>query len=251
MRTPNNPIAKDMIMYTRDEAKSESARLRDILNDLGHNIGHSHALEVVARLRGYSDWNTCAAAFDAKADILPIPQGWKAGGDRREYYDIGIDSSLRFKGAHPAVIRYRESSPAEATGFATFMQSFDADSFKGKRLCLSAFLKCEDCNGAVTLWLRADSHSKEAIAFDNLEEKGVAHANGPISGSVHWSQRRIVLDIPEAAERISFEFYVRGKGNGYGAGFSLEDVSQSVPTTVGARSGLDAPVNLALSVSEA
>ena len=89
--------------------------------------------------------------MDKKREILPIPKGWQASGDRREYYDIGVDTAEVFDGLHPAVIRYRQNAPKEAAGFAAFVQSIDADEYRGKRVKFSATLKCEDCDGAVTV----------------------------------------------------------------------------------------------------
>jgi len=232
-------------MHTRDQVKARAAKLRDILKELGNDINHAHALEAVSRLQGYKDWNTCAAAMDRKEKVLPIPKGWQAGGDRREHYDIGIDNAVMFDGAHPAVIRYRQNAPDDATGFATFMQSFDADGYQGKRLKFSAVMKCEDCDGATTIWMRADSDTVQAVAFDNLEDREGA-SNGPISGSTDWSERTIVLDIPTSAAKISIGFYVRGQGAGYATGFAIEEVAVDVPVTTGRRTGRDGPVNMGL-----
>lgn len=231
-------------MYTRDQVKSRATKLREILKDLGYDITHAHTLEAVARLQGFKDWNTCAAVMDKKENVLPIPQGWQAGGDRREHYDIGIDTTLMFEGIQPAVIRYRENAPQNATGFATFVQNFDAEGYRGKRVRFSSAIMCEGCDGAATIWVRADSDTVQAVGFDNLESKGVGDPSGPISGTTEWTKRTIVLDIPETATKMSIGFYLRGKGAGYAAGFSLEQVSKTTPLTSGERVGRSDPVNL-------
>ena len=231
-------------MYTRDQVKARATKLREILKDLGNDVTHAHTLEAVARLQGFKDWNTCAAVMDKKEKVQPIPKGWEAGGDRREHYDIGIDTSAMFDGVHPAVIRYRENAAQNATGFATFVQSFDAEDYRGKRIQFSSTIMCEDSDGAATVWVRADSDTVQAVGFDNLESKGVGQPNGPISGTTDWTKRSIVLDIPEAATKMSIGFYLRGKGAGYAAGFSMKQVSENTPLTSGGKVGRSDPVNL-------
>ncbi|MFK7856248.1 MAG: glyoxalase superfamily protein [Granulosicoccus sp.] len=160
-------------MYSHDDAKSRAKKVRTILKELGHDISHATALEVIARQFNFKDWNTCSAALQKQGMVLPIPTGWRSGGDLPDHYDIGIDQSIAYKGIHPAVIRYKHSSPIYAKGYANFIQSFDPVDYRGKRIHFSSTLKCEGCDGAVTLWLRADSNGRRAIAFDNLEDNGI------------------------------------------------------------------------------
>jgi len=233
-------------MYSREDAKLRAKKLRTILHQLGHEVTHATSLEVIAQLNHFKDWNTCSATLDKRGEVLPIPHGWQSSGDRREHYDIGIDHSIMYSGTHPAVIRYKSTAPKEGTGFATFMQSFDAVGYRSKRLQFSSRLKSEDCDGAVTIWVRADSSNKSAIAFDNLEGQGVGETNGPISGSNDWTQRAVVIDIPAEAEKISIGFYVRGRGTGYAAGFTLNQVSTDIPVTSGPTNSSSEPVNMQL-----
>jgi hypothetical protein len=233
-------------MHSRADAKARATKLRAILQDFGHTISHANALEIIARQWHYKNWNTLAAALDKRGEVMPVPPGWQASGDRREDYDIGIDQSIMSMGMHPAVIRYKATAPDQGTGFATFMQSFDAVGYRGKRVQFSSTLKSEECDGAVTIWLRADSDSRRAIAFDNLEGKGTGADNGPIAGNTDWTQRTIVLDVPEAATSIAMGFYVRGKGAGYAAGFALNAVSTDIPLSTAPTNGHSDPVNMML-----
>lgn len=233
-------------MYSHDDAKARAKKVRAILKDLGHDISHATALEVIARQFNFKDWNTCTAALEKRGLVLPIPAGWQSGGDLPDHYDIGIDQSILHQGLHPAVIRYKQSAPIEAKGYANFTQSFDPVDYRGKRIQFSSTLKCEGCDGAVTLWLRADSNSRRAIAFDNLEDKGIGASNGPISGTTDWTQRTIVLDIPPEATSISIGFYVRGKGAGYAAGFAMNSVSKDIPLSAPVSNGHSQPLNMTL-----
>lgn len=51
-------------MYTPTQAKAQAARLRDMLSSMGHEIKHSHCLEVIAQVEGYPDWNTHTAELN-------------------------------------------------------------------------------------------------------------------------------------------------------------------------------------------
>ncbi|MFK8079555.1 MAG: glyoxalase superfamily protein [Granulosicoccus sp.] len=239
-------------MYSRDDAKVRATKLRTILKNLGHDINHAHALEVIAGQYNYKNWNTCAAALDKRADIFPVPRGWQVSGNSQlARYEIGIDKSLTHVGAHPAVIRYKASEPRDGSGFATFMQSFDPVGYRGKRVQFSATLMCEDCDGVVTIWLRADGKNRGSIAFDNLEDKGVGEENGPISDTTTWTQRTIVLDIPEETKSLSMGFYLRGQGAGYATGFMMNEVSQDMPLSVDSPSYTSQePMNLQLRLTQ-
>ncbi len=235
-------------MYSRDDAKARAKKLRTILRQQGLAISHASSLEVIAQQNNHKDWNTLAATLDKRERDLPMPNGWYAGGDRRDHYDVGTDLSIEYFGLHPTVIRYKNDAPELAIGYAALTQSFNPVAYLGKRMQLSSTLKCEDCDGAVTIWLRADSTSRgKTVAFDNLEENGIGSDNGPISGTTDWTQRTIVLDIPADTSKISLGFYVRGKGAGYAAGFSMSPVSKNIPVSSHFLSLIEQPAGATLS----
>ena len=49
--------------------KSEARALREVRAKAGTPIGHSAALEEVARQHGYRDWNTAAAAMPERIHV--------------------------------------------------------------------------------------------------------------------------------------------------------------------------------------
>jgi len=149
-------------MYSHDDAKVRARKVRSVLKELGHDISHATALELVARQHNFKDWNTCVAALEKRGAVLPIPSGWYVGGDQTDNYDVGIEQSITYQDINPAVIRYKHTASNQATGYATLTQSFDPVDFRGKRVQFSSPLKCDGCNGAVTIWLRADSDTQRA-----------------------------------------------------------------------------------------
>lgn len=56
-------------MFTVDEAKAMSRRLRSALARRGHIVNHSEALELVASQLGHRDWNTARAMLAHEADV--------------------------------------------------------------------------------------------------------------------------------------------------------------------------------------
>lgn len=51
------------------ELKTRATKLRQVLGDHGHQLKHSESLEVISKIDGYSDWNTCVAGIGAKRKI--------------------------------------------------------------------------------------------------------------------------------------------------------------------------------------
>lgn len=102
------------LTITLDEAKAMAARLREaIAGDAA--IGHSRALELVAKQLGHRDWNTCHAALAAasKANasddgatplLVPILRTFP-GGEARDFYcgylGFRVDWEHRFEPGLP------------------------------------------------------------------------------------------------------------------------------------------------------
>jgi len=51
-------------MYTTSEVKAHATILRDVLSGMGHEVKHSHCLEVISNIEGYPDWNTHTAELN-------------------------------------------------------------------------------------------------------------------------------------------------------------------------------------------
>ncbi|OSP55886.1 glyoxalase superfamily protein [Pseudoruegeria sp. SK021] len=68
-------------MTTIHDAKDQARQIRASLADTGTPISHAQALERVAHLHGFRDWNTCAAALADQP-----PHGWVKDGRVRGHY---------------------------------------------------------------------------------------------------------------------------------------------------------------------
>lgn len=164
-------------------------------------------------------------------------KGWFLSGGNPFLYEMGIDQKIVHQGKASG---YLKSKTVQDSGeFATMMQEFRADRYKGKRVKLSGFIKTENVQSFCGLWMRVDSSLEDVLQFDNM-------SNRPIIGTNNWNQYSIVLDIPDNSATISFGVMLMGKGHVWMDGLTFEEVDESVPTTnVDIKHVLhDKPINL-------
>lgn len=199
-------LKEEQIMRDFREAKTMAKTLRLELTDREVYLSHSNCLEIVARQFGYGNWNMLAAKIDtsdAPGQRLTMPEGWRSRGRNSEYYELGIDPDAK----NGTALIYHWDERTQVTDFATMMQSIAADEFRGKRMQLSAVLKTAEVTGVGTLWMRVDGRSGRRLGFDNMEQRP---KDGPLTKTCDWTERQIVLDIPDAAQNIHYGFFLRG-----------------------------------------
>jgi len=159
----------------------------------------------------------------ARADM---PSGWITAGSHPQDYEIGLDRNVSYTGRSSAYIK----AVASPRGFATLMQEFKADLYRGKRVRLSAHVKAMDVKDWAGLWMRVDgekpagSSRPTTLAFDNM-------FNRPIKGTTDWTRYEVVLDIPEHAAIIAFGVLLNGRGEIWSDKFEFDLVDASVPVT--------------------
>lgn len=225
-------------MNASRDPKSMAKTLRNDLADYGCELSHSQCLEIVAHQLGHADWNTAAASLAQDSfGPLQLPLGWQVAGSNATDYRIGIDPDAP---GSPATIQSLEHRGPH-TGFATLVQMVDAAAFRGKRLQLSVELSCAHVTGAATIWMRIDDAVGRNIRFDNMEDR---RAHGVLTGTQDWTERRIVLNVPEGADTLHYGFYLRGEGQCWSRAFDLREVDDSVRVTSDGRKVLDQPMNL-------
>ncbi|MEH3144975.1 MAG: glyoxalase superfamily protein [Methylobacterium frigidaeris] len=238
-------------MRTHRDAKLMARTLAEELTRHNTPLPLGTCLDIVARQFGLANWNVLAARLEEKPASSPVPApppgppmpaGWQVTGSKPHLYEAGIDAGMPHGAGAAAVIRSRfaPGDPQAADpGFATLMQSVRAEAFRGQRVSLRADLKTEAVSGAATLWLRIEGQPRQILAFDNMEERAL---DGVLTGTRDWVERRIVLDVPEAARTLHFGFYLRGGGKTWAGGFALEPATADVTAPV---TSLPArPVNL-------
>jgi hypothetical protein len=154
-----------------------------------------------------------------------MPSGWVVAGSDPKNYEIGLDQNVSYTGRSSAYIKEVQSSK----GFATLMQSFRADLYRGKRVRLSAYVKSVDIQRWAGLWMRVDgqpqgSSRPVSLSFDNM-------GNRPIKGTTEWARYEIVLNVPVEAVAIFFGALLEGHGTLWSDNFEFGVVDASVPIT--------------------
>lgn len=192
-----------------------------------------------------------------------VPKGWILAGNAVNRYAVGTDSGQGAPLGH-RFVRIRSNPPWLSTGtniasrdkpkdeaalaqvppFATVMQSFRADAYRGKRMRLSALLQTTEVSDAAGLWIRVEAQNGRLLAFDNMESRQLA-------GTTPWQRHDIVLDVPEEGATIAAGFLLAGSGEVKAADFQFEPVDASVPVTAPPvrspeQTLPDAPANLQL-----
>jgi hypothetical protein len=215
-------------MHTFLDSKLMAKALRAALSERRIDIGHSEALELVARQFGFANWNILSARIE-EAELTPLrlPDGWHVAGHTNEAnYRLGLDPAT--PGA--ALIESRpgrsEAIDRSAGETAVLMQSILADPWRGSRLRLIAELRTEDADTA-TIWMRIDPTEGHHLHFDNLMQR----PGGPLTGTRGWTERQIVLDVPAAAATIHYGVLLRGSGRVWARRFALEAVGADVAVT--------------------
>ena len=152
------------------------------------------------------------------------PPGWTKNGAKAESYLTGVDANETWGGMASA---YVESlTPKVEGGFGGMMQTISADSYAGKRVRLSGWIKTADANeGGGHLWMRVDGQERgQMLGFDNMD-------NRPVRGTSDWQEASVVLDVPAGAKALNYGFFVSGGGKMWVNGQRIEVVAPEVPTT--------------------
>lgn len=228
-------------MHSFLDSKHMAKALRQALAERGQEISHSDALELVARQFGFANWNMLSARIEA-AQLTPLelPSGWHVASHTNEgNYRLGIDPKL----PGTALIESRpdrsDAIDRAAGETAVLMQSILADPWRGGRLKLTAELRTEDAETA-TLWMRVDPAEGRYLRFDNL----LRRPGGPLEGSTGWTERHIVLEVPDSAATIHYGFFLKGSGKVWARRFALEAVGPDVASTEPGPRYLSRPTNL-------
>lgn len=150
-----------------------------------------------------------------------IIHGWILSGSAPEYYQMTLDQQTFHTGHQSALLK--NISDVNSQQFATIMQQFQAEKYRGKRLKLTCYIKTEDVEKCGA-WMRVDDNNGDVLQFDNMD-------NRPITGTNEWNHYTIVLDVPEESMSIHFGVLLIGKGKVWMDGFQFVEVSEHVPTT--------------------
>jgi beta-lactamase regulating signal transducer with metallopeptidase domain len=154
--------------------------------------------------------NTSATATPAAA-TSGAPKGWVQNGSdpkASKAYEVGVDSTQPYK--KPVSVYVKSLGPKTSEDkykFGGMMQMCRAESFRGKRLKFTGYVKTLDVAGTANLWFRVDGENGKILAFDNMSDR-------PIKGTTDWKEYSVVLDVPETATALAYGIFVSGSGAG-------------------------------------
>lgn len=153
---------------------------------------------------------------------IGAPGGWSPwGGGNTSHFVCGRDHALKVEGERSATLY---STKALKGQLGTLKQTVQAIRYAGKRVRLRGQLRhagLEDWGG---LWMRADSQTMNAVAFDNMRDR-------KLTGSGDWQECEIVLDIPGNARQLTYGVLILGRGQIWIDDLSLEVVGPEVAPT--------------------
>lgn len=119
-----------------------------------------------------------------------------------------VDHTVAHGGRASGYVRQKVSDP---TGYGTLMQVFAADDYRGKRLCMSGYIKVENVAGWASLWMRVDGPEGETMQ------------DRPVTGTTDWEKFEIILDVPQDSVKIAFGVLLEGAGQVWVDDFQFRD----------------------------
>jgi hypothetical protein len=208
-----NQIKQRIIMIT----KYQSTNARRLV------LGAASILAVSAGLLIADETGNTSNAATPAAATSGAPKGWGKNGSDPEAYDVGIDPTQPYK--KPVSVYVKSLDPKATEGkFGGMMQMCRAESFRGKRLKLTGFIKTLDVVGTANLWFRVDGEVGKMLAFDNMSER-------PIKGTTDWREYSVVLDVPENANALAYGIFIAGAGMAWLNDVQLIEVDSDVKST--------------------
>ena len=162
-----------------------------------------------------------SASPHRQTSVVSKAEGWSfaiggdgtPGGQSATEYMAGRDKITAHSGTSSVTIKSLSDKPQH---FRAITQGIRANAYRGKRLCLSGYLKSNAVTSWSGLWLRVDGVDRE-LAFDNMFSRAV-------KGTTDWTQYKVVLDVPDAAGAIYFGVAMDGTGQIWADDLTLEVV---------------------------
>lgn len=150
-----------------------------------------------------------------------LPKGWFLAGNAQQSYKVSYDKKVSHTGKVSACLASAEKN---IQGFATVMQDFSAQNYRGKKMVFSAYIKTQDVAGWAGLWMQVEGAGKDILGFDNMK-------NRPLKGSLDWEKYSVVLDVPEESKLIGFGVLLSGEGTVWIDEITFAQAKKDVPVT--------------------
>lgn len=134
------------------------------------------------------------------------PKGWILAGTSPQDYSATLDHAQIHTGASSALLASQTPTP---NGFGTLLQTAQADSYRGKRIRFTAYVRSEGVESWTGLWFRVDGAGSPPamLAFDNMHDRA-------IKGNTEWQAYSVVLDVAQEASAIAYGVLLAGATGG-------------------------------------
>jgi hypothetical protein len=147
-----------------------------------------------------------------------LGQGWEMFAPREQTYVSSREPG--HSGRYSASLRSLPGATDES--YALVVQRVDALNYRGSRVRLSGYLRCQLQSGWSGLWLRVDPIKGPPLAFENMQKR-------PVTGHTEWNRYQIELDVPAQADSLNYGGLLSGRGQVWLDDFQIEVVGLATP----------------------
>jgi hypothetical protein len=148
-----------------------------------------------------------------------LPAGWGKSGNRPTEYAATVDHAVYRSGRSSGQLR---SLVATASGTGVLAQGIRADSLRGARIRVAAWLRARDVH-EVRFFARVDGPGT-VLDFGNAD-------GDPLTGTADWKLREIVIDVPNDAIGVTFGIVIAGNGTAWIDDIMVSSVPKDTPRT--------------------
>jgi hypothetical protein len=184
------------------------------------------ALAIGSPLR--AEWSP-TGIYTHAADLVSLDQltstcggellsGWFAAADQVCDYEMGVDRMVAHGGQASGYVKSKTFDP---TSPGTLMQVFRADNYRGRRLCMSGYVKTKAVQGRATLHIRTDGLGRQVLRFDERL----------LLSTADWERCEVCLDVPENSINVVFGVALEGTGQVWVDDLEFQVGDKDVPAT--------------------
>jgi hypothetical protein len=148
-------------------------------------------------------------------DKVPLSDDhtWRSWSPRPAEYQTTLDKTVQLNGK-PTICM--SSDPGARTYNAYDRSIYDIDQYRGKRVRLTAMVKCQGVTGGSGPLMRAVGRDFATIKMDDHRGKR------EVRGTCDWAPYSVTIDVPKEAVAISYGVELTGRGTLWFTDLQLE-----------------------------
>ena len=150
--------------------------------------------------------------------LAEVGQNWGMFAPREQTYVSSREPG--HSGRYCASLRSLERATDDSYGLV--VQDVDAENYRGRRVRLIGYLRCQLQSGWCGLWMRVDPIKGAPLAFENMQKR-------PVKGNTEWTRYQIELDVPAQADSLHYGGLLNGRGQIWLDDFQIEVVGLETP----------------------